>query len=102
MCTVPCEARYVPVAQLDSALDSDSKGRRFESCRAYQNKRHPWGCLLFWRRRNSTSDLRLWGNDFIEKIAQGFFHAAGRVDGSNHHAVTVNSGKVQLIPGPLC
>ena len=27
---------YVPVAQLDSALDSDSKGRRFESCRAYQ------------------------------------------------------------------
>ena len=30
---------YVPVAQLDSALDSDSKGRRFESCRAYQ-KRH--------------------------------------------------------------
>ena len=28
---------YVPVAQLDRVLDSDSKGRRFESCRAYQN-----------------------------------------------------------------
>ena len=27
-----------PVAQLDSALDSDSKGRGFESRRAYQNK----------------------------------------------------------------
>ena len=26
----------MPVAQLDSALDSDSKGRRFESCLAYQ------------------------------------------------------------------
>ena len=26
---------YVPVAQLDRALDSDSKGHRFESCRAY-------------------------------------------------------------------
>lgn len=28
---------YVPVAQLDRALDSDSKGRWFESSRAYQN-----------------------------------------------------------------
>ena len=26
---------YVPVAQLDRASDSDSEGRRFESCRAY-------------------------------------------------------------------
>ena len=26
---------YAPVAQLDRALDSDSKGRTFESCRAY-------------------------------------------------------------------
>ena len=29
--------QYAPVAQLDSACDSDSQGRRFESCRAYQN-----------------------------------------------------------------
>ena len=29
---------YAPVAQLDRALDSDSKGRTFESCRAYQIK----------------------------------------------------------------
>ena len=28
---------YVPVAQLDRALDSDSKGRWFESSRAYQS-----------------------------------------------------------------
>ena len=27
---------YAPVAQLDRALDSDSKGRWFESSRAYQ------------------------------------------------------------------
>ena len=27
-----------PVAQLDRVSDSDSEGRRFESCRAYQNK----------------------------------------------------------------
>ena len=29
--------KYAPVAQLDRALDSDSKGRWFESSRAYQN-----------------------------------------------------------------
>ena len=29
--------QYAPVAQLDSACDSDSQGRRFESCRACQN-----------------------------------------------------------------
>ena len=29
--------KYVPVAQLDRALDSDSKGRWFESSRAYQS-----------------------------------------------------------------
>ena len=29
--------RYAPVAQLDSACDSDSQGRWFESSRAYQN-----------------------------------------------------------------
>ena len=28
--------RYAPVAQLDRALDSDSKGRWFDSSRAYQ------------------------------------------------------------------
>ena len=28
--------KYVPVAQLDRVSDSDSEGRRFESCRAYQ------------------------------------------------------------------
>ena len=27
---------YAPVAQLDRALDSDSKGRWFDSSRAYQ------------------------------------------------------------------
>lgn len=29
---------YASVAQLDRALDSDSKGRRFDSCRAHQKK----------------------------------------------------------------
>ena len=29
--------KYAPVAQLDRALDSDSKGRWFESSRAYQS-----------------------------------------------------------------
>ena len=31
--------RYAPVAQLDSACDSDSQGRWFESSRAYQKWR---------------------------------------------------------------
>ena len=40
--------KYAPVAQLDRALDSDSKGRWFESSRAYQNEYHP--CFeLFYR-----------------------------------------------------
>ena len=30
---------YLPVAQLDSASDSDSEGRRFESCRVGQKSR---------------------------------------------------------------
>ena len=30
--------KYAPVAQLDRALDSDSKGRWFESSRAYHNE----------------------------------------------------------------
>ena len=34
--------KYAPVAQLDRALDSDSKGRWFESSRAYQK----FPCLL--------------------------------------------------------
>ena len=34
------EIEYLPVAQLDSASDSDSEGQRFESARVGQNKRH--------------------------------------------------------------
>ena len=30
---------YVPVAQLDRAFACGAKGRRFESCRAYQNQK---------------------------------------------------------------
>ena len=33
-------ALYLPVAQLDSARDSDSRGRRFESCRVGQKEKH--------------------------------------------------------------
>ena len=32
--------KYAPVAQLDRALDSDSKGRWFESSRAYQSRQN--------------------------------------------------------------
>ena len=32
---------YAPVAQLDRVSDSDSEGRKFESCRAYQNPPDP-------------------------------------------------------------
>ena len=38
--------KYVPVAQLDRALDSDSKGRWFESSRAYHSPPKAHG---FWR-----------------------------------------------------
>ena len=36
-------SKYVPVAQLDRASDSDSEGRKFESCRAYQKNPTPQG-----------------------------------------------------------
>ena len=32
--------QYLPVAQLDRVPDSDSDGRRFESCRAGHEKKH--------------------------------------------------------------
>ena len=38
---------YLPVAQLDSASDSDSEGRRFESCRVGQKKKGTSCVLLF-------------------------------------------------------
>ena len=38
---------HLPVAQLDSASDSDSAGRRFESFRVGQPKKHPLR-VLFW------------------------------------------------------
>ena len=40
--------KYVPVAQLDSACDSDSQGRRFESCRAYQKEEDIAYILFFF------------------------------------------------------
>ena len=33
--------KFLPVAQLDSASDSDSEGQRFKSVRVGQNKSHP-------------------------------------------------------------
>ena len=35
-----------PVAQLDRAFACGAKGRRFESCRVYQNKKRPLGRFL--------------------------------------------------------
>ena len=39
--------KYAPVAQLDRALDSDSKGRWFESSRAYQKRMISYEIILF-------------------------------------------------------
>ena len=42
---------HVPVAQLDRALDSDSKGRTFESCQARQEALKTLcfrGFIFFW------------------------------------------------------
>ena len=40
-------ALYLPVAQLDSARDSDSRGRRFESCRVGQKEKSRKRLFLF-------------------------------------------------------
>ena len=39
------KVKYAPVAQLDRVSDSDSEGRKFESCRAYQKD----VTLQWWR-----------------------------------------------------
>ena len=39
---------FLPVAQLDSASDSDSEGRRFESFRVGQKREPPQGVVLFF------------------------------------------------------
>ena len=40
--------KHLPVAQLDSASDSDSEGRRFESFRVGQAKKPPDGGFFAW------------------------------------------------------
>ncbi len=45
---IPAGIKFLPVAQLDSASDSDSEGRRFESFRVGQNKNPPCAGFLFW------------------------------------------------------
>ena len=52
--------KHLPVAQLDSASDSDSEGRRFESCRVGQTRAPPTqggGALVC-----STAPARICGN----------------------------------------
>ena len=54
-CEVELPITYAPVAQLDSASDSDSEGRWFESSRAYQNKSTCFRrCFCFYLARNFT------------------------------------------------
>ena len=47
----------VPVAQLDRALDSDSKGRAFESHRAYQKRKARFARLSFFIRLSNDEDF---------------------------------------------
>ena len=42
---------YLPVAQLDSARDSDSRGRRFKSCRVGQTDPAKWRGFSVWSTR---------------------------------------------------
>ena len=46
--------KQLPVAQLDSASDSDSEGQRFESVRVGQYKRVAAATLLYWSARIGT------------------------------------------------
>ena len=72
--------KYAPVAQLDRVSDSDSEGRKFESCRAYHKKRRVFDTSFFCigRRpirtrckmeesRSSPPFLWGWGSDYWVK-----------------------------------
>ena len=65
---------YLPVAQLDSASDSDSEGRRFESFRAGQK-------ILVLRNEDFLSKPQAWYiiTRSVYIIAEGVYHHAERV-----------------------
>ena len=52
-----CKIEYAPVAQLDRALDSDSKGRWFESSRAYQKPLNYVQGLSSFKEQSHTTPL---------------------------------------------
>ena len=60
----------MPVAQLDSASDSDSEGRRFESCRAYH---HGQPILMTLRQAVFLDTATLYLQRIMQLVAGGFF-----------------------------
>ena len=69
---------YLPVAQLDSASDSDSEGQRFESVRVGQNKRcggflHTfWFSLFAWFESSQTLAFERFCGKVISCTGKGF------------------------------
>ena len=59
--------KNLPVAQLDSARDSDSRGRRFESYRVGQKKITAFEPLFFYpsRRLGMKSRINAYGMTFL-------------------------------------
>ena len=61
---------YAPVAQLDSASDSDSEGRWFESSRAYHKDETIW---IFWAERLESQLFRLFVFPDFKIRKNGYF-----------------------------
>ncbi len=85
----------VPVAQLDRALDSDSKGRTFEPCQARHKTTLRWFfCVLFWNQpqiRHSTCDVLPYSRFRQERTALNGTQAARHAETEKRSRVHRNT-----------
>jgi hypothetical protein len=93
----PRQAAHGPVAQLDRVFDYESKGRGFESRRAHQANRHPFGCLFAcasyggirtregWSRKENDPVWSFLGDRAREATTEALACAAGGESRRAHH-----------------
>ena len=84
----------VPVAQLDRALDSDSKGRTFEPCQARHKKPPYGGFFVVWNQsqiRHSTCDALPYSRFRQERTALNGTQAARHTETEKRIRVHLNT-----------
>ena len=77
------QIQYVPVAQLDRVSDSDSEGRKFESCRAYHVRTSSHRSVSAERRKLHSAPLFFLSNSKRRASSLAF---TGNFAGRHPHA----------------